>query len=138
MDVKLNVLKYPQLGQLAELLVLSLTGLRNTGVTIPSTAAGKQDPQSVPLTVPQCQWEKKTVTHTHSYTHIYINGNTHTHNKRMYTCPRITHIGSTVFEASLCSNDALTAYVLVYPQSLVRLISWPTKWRKVDHTLMGK
>lgn len=40
MDVKLKVLKYPQLGQLAELLALSLTGLRNTEVIISLTAAG--------------------------------------------------------------------------------------------------
>lgn len=103
MDVKLNVLKYPQLGQLAELLVLPLTGLRNTAVTIPSTPAGYQDPQSVPRAVTHTMsvGEENSQTPTlgtHSYTYIYINGNTH--NERLYTFPPIC-VGSTVSEASL-------------------------------------
>lgn len=45
MDVQLNVLKYAQLRQLAELLVLSLTGLRNTRVIIPSQQLASRLPR---------------------------------------------------------------------------------------------
>lgn len=75
MDVKLNVLKYPPLGQLAELLMLSLTGLRNTGVIIPSHQLARWLP-SVLLHDTMSGGEETSHTHTHT------NSSTHLHNRK--------------------------------------------------------
>ena len=79
MDVGLNVLKYPQLGQSAELLVLSLTGLRNTGVIIPSHQLATRLPRVLIVTHAMSGGEETSHTHTHSLTHThpytYISGN---------------------------------------------------------------
>lgn len=71
MDVKLNTLKYLPLGQLEELLMLSLTGLRNTGVIIPSHQLARWLPRvSSSLSRYNVGGEKKLFSHTNSSAHF--------------------------------------------------------------------
>lgn len=115
MDEKLNVLKYPQLGQLAELLVLSLTGLRNTGVIIPSHRQGSRIPR---------------VSRSQSRAHIYIYGHTvETPVECIHAHASPICVGHTSF-SPLCSDT--------FCPSLPRFFTSGRRVEKWHHILMGE